>query len=76
MTAAAVLGIVGTIVTFIVWLVKRKLDAEDAKTPADREQERVNKVYAELVCRDSLSASARVNEWLRRIRAKDGGGNP
>jgi hypothetical protein len=73
-TTAAVLALAGTVIGFIVWLVKRKASIEDSKTPAQNIQIKMDSVHRELGSRDSLGASARLDEWMRSIRNKGGGG--
>jgi hypothetical protein len=62
----AILGLVGAVLPFIIYLLKRKLtNVDDPKLQAEK---RRDEIHANLDARDSNAASVALNDRLRALR--------
>lgn len=64
----AILGIVGTVLSFAVWLWKRK--ATNADTPEARLEKNRNATAREIIKDDEDAANARLDDQLNRLRSR------
>lgn len=63
--ALAILGIVGTVLPFVIWLIKRK--ATNADTPEAIATKHREEIARNLIKRDSVADAVRLNDLLRSL---------
>lgn len=70
-TTAAIFGILGVLVPFVIWLIKRRVERES--DPLENHRERYAKIDKDILAKDSTAhASADLDELERLQKSRRG----